>query len=538
MNKTPLGIHISSLAYDYIYAYDKVSEFFNGDFRKIEAFQLQTEMAISRHLKREELAEILSKQNREYGCGSHTCENIDRLVQDQACAVVTGQQVGLFSGPLYTIYKSLTAIKLAEYLNQTCRGRYVPVFWMASDDHDVAEIDHINVLNKDNRIEKIQFRTPSSNLKIPASKLLLTSEITDCIRLLEDLTHDSEFKPEILSHLRGAYKADQSFVVAFAEWMTRLFKSTGLIFMDASHPDLKELGKNVFSREIAENSPSTERALETSNKLELSGYHVQVHLKEGMLNQFFTEKERQAIQSNGDDFFVKGAEKTFKKSELLALLDRKPEIFSPNVLLRPIYQDALLPTVAYIGGPGEIAYFAQMKGVYEGFGLPMPVIYPRKTVTVIEKNVNTLLERYDLEFQDIWQDADRKIKEVSKKQIPVSIEEVFRSVSSHLGQEFQAIKQEIMAIDPTLEKSADLALRKMKFQLKFLEEKVLRAANKRSESVTQQLRKARNSLYPTDRLQERVFNIVPFLIKYGYGFLDKLYKSIDTENHDHQVIKL
>lgn len=538
MNNKPLRINTSPLANDYIYAFDKVGEFFNGNFRNLAAFQQQTERVRSRDVDRESLVDVLMKQNRDYGCGSQTLKNIDRLTQDHACAVVTGQQVGLFSGPLYTIYKSLTAIKLAEHLNQNCRGSYVPVFWLASDDHDFAEIDHINLLNEDNQIEKIHYESPLSHLKIPASKLILTSEISNCIQRLHGLTRNSEFKPNILSHLSDAYQADLSFAEAFARWMTHLFKSYGLVFVDASHSDLKKLGKKVFAHEIAGYSPSTKQALETSDKLKQAGYHTQIQLHEGILNLFLAEKERKTIQSKGDDFFVKGTEQTYIKSELLALPDEKPEIFSPNVLLRPIYQDALLPTVAYIGGPGEIAYFAQMKGVYESFGLPMPVIYPRKTVTLIEKHVDNVLKKYDINVRDIWEDTDKKIQEISKKQIPVSIDEIFRAASSHLGQDLQSIKKEIMGFDPTLEKSVDLASRRMDQQMKFLEEKILRAAKKRNKTVTQQLQKAKNNLYPGNRLQERVLNIVPFLIKYDYVFLDKLYQAIDMENYDHQVIKL
>ena len=538
MNNKSLRINISPLANNYIYAYDKVGEFFNGDFRNLEAFQHQTKRVRSHDVDRESLADVLLKQNRDYGCGNETIKNIDKFAQDHACAVVTGQQVGLFSGPLYTIYKALTTIKLSEHLNQNFRESYVPVFWLASDDHDFAEIDHINLLNEDNQIEKIHYKSPLSHPKIPASKLILNSEISNCIQRLHDLTRNSEFKPNILSHLSDAYKADLSFAEAFARWMTHLFKSYGLVFVDASHPDLKKLGKKVFAHEIAEYSPSTKRALETSNKLRQADYHTQIQLNEGILNLFLVEQERQTIKLNDEDFFVKGAGQTYNKSELLALLDEKPENFSPNVLLRPIYQDALFPTVAYVGGPAEIAYFAQMKGVYESFGLPMPVIYPRKTVTVIEKKVNSILENFGADIQDIWKDVDGIIRESVKKQVPGSIDEVFRNASSHLGQEFQSIKQEVMAFDPALKKSVDLASKRMNRQMRFLEEKILRAAKKRNETITQQLQKAKNNLYPTNRLQERVFNIVPFLIKYGYAFLDKLYETIDLEDYDHQVVKL
>jgi bacillithiol biosynthesis cysteine-adding enzyme BshC len=529
---------ISPLVYDYFYGYHKVGEFYNGDFRDLAAFHHQTERAKSRHLQREQLAAILKEQNQNYGCGRQTLGNINRLIQDQACAVVTGQQVGLFSGPLYTIYKSLTAIKLAEYLNQKGNGCFVPIFWLASDDHDFAEINHIKLLNKDNQIEEVRYQSHSSSIKISASKILLTSEILNCIQHLKDLIQDSEFKQEIISHLSDAYKPGRSFSEAFATWMTQLFKPYGLIFIDAGHPGLKDLGKKVFYHEIAENSPSTKRAIETSRKLKQNKYQPQIQLHKGISNLFFAEQERQTIQLRDGDYCIKDTQLTYKRDELLALLEKKSYIFSPNVLLRPIYQDTLLPTVAYIGGSAEIAYFGQMKGVYESFGLPMPIIYPRKTITIIEKKVDQVLENYDLKIQDIWQNVDRIINEIIKKQIPESIDEVFRSASSHLEQDFQSIKGEIIAFEPTLEKSVDVTLGKIKQNFKFLEKKILQASKKRNTIVTQQLDKAKNNLYPTNRLQERVFNIAPFLIKYSYSFIDKLYEAIDINNHDHQIIKL
>lgn len=529
---------ISPLVIDYYYSYEKVDEFYNGNFRDLSSFQHQAEKVEARNLQRGKLTAILKEQNQDYGCGNQTLDNIDRLTQNQAYAVVTGQQAGLFSGPLYTIYKSLTAIKLAEHLNQNCQGCFVPIFWMASDDHDFTEINHIKLLDKNNRIEEIYCQSQASKNKIPASKILLAPEIFNCIRLLKDLTHDSEFKQDIILHLTEAYQPGRSFVEAFARWMTQMFKSYGLIFIDASHPGLKELGKKVFHQEITGNSPSTKRAIKTSNKLSKANYPLQINVREEILNMFFAEQERQTIQSKDESFSIKGRQHAYKSEELLAVLEEKPELFSPNVLLRPIYQDTLLPTVAYIGGPAEIAYFAQMKGIYESFGLPMPVIYPRKTITVLEKKVDKVLKSYNLKIQDIWRSIDKVINEITKKQIPESIDKSLNVVTSHLEEDFESLKKEMATFEPTLEDSVDAALGKINQRIKFLEKKVMQASKKRNDIVTQQLHKAKNNLYPSNRLQERVLNIGQFLIKYSYAFIDRLYKAIDINCYDHQVIKL
>jgi len=533
---TKLLPHLPPLIDDYFYEYGKVREFFNGDFRELDAFRCQTERVQSRHISREDLAAVLNEQNKSYGCGPQTLGHIEKIVRDQASAVVTGQQVGLFSGPLYTIYKALTAIKLSEQLNRCRLGCFVPIFWLASDDHDLAEIDHIALMNKNNRLEEVRCQMPSSEFKIPASNLILPSEIIDCIQQLKDLTLDSEFKAEIIDHLSEAYQPGRSFVEAFARWMTRLFKSHGLIFIDATHPRLKELGSGVFYQEIAEESPSTRQATATSGRLRQAGYDTQIPLHEGILNIFYTEQERHTIQWKEGTFAIKGTLLMSNKEELLTLAREKPFLFSPNVLLRPIYQDALLPTVAYIGGQAEIAYFAQMKGVYERFRLPMPVIYPRKNVTIVEKKVDHVLRKYNLRIPDLWSNAAGLIGEITKKQIPDSVDQALRLVLDHLERDFESLKGEIMAFEPTLKDSIDLAKGKMNQQLKFMEKKILQAATRRNETAIQQLHKAINNLYPNQHLQERVFNIVPYLIKYGYAFMDKLDPAIDIDEHDHQIL--
>ncbi|HSA94775.1 MAG TPA: bacillithiol biosynthesis BshC, partial [Acidobacteriota bacterium] len=248
-------VHLPRLAEDYIYDFGKVREFYDGDFRDPAAFERQTERARSRPVAREDLAAVLNEQNRSYGCGPETLGGIGELVRDKACAVVTGQQVGLFSGPLYTIYKALTAIKLAETLDRRGLGSFVPIFWLASDDHDLAEIDHIALMDKDNRLRQIRCPTLSRESKVPVSNISLPPDIGDCLEQLKALTLDTEFKAEVLGSLSEAYQPGRSYVNAFARWMTRLFKSRGLVLIDAADPRLKEMGRDVFSREIADESP-------------------------------------------------------------------------------------------------------------------------------------------------------------------------------------------------------------------------------------------------------------------------------------------
>ncbi len=530
--------HLPKLVEDYFYDFGKVEGFFNGDFRDAAAFDRQAERVLARRIPRDELAVVLAEQNRSYGCGPGTLARIDSLAREEACAVVTGQQVGLFSGPLYTIYKALTAIKLAESLNRRGPGRFVPVFWLASDDHDSAEIDHIVLLDKDNALQEIRCPMPAGQSKVPASKIVLTEDISDCLRRLSDSTLDSEFKAGVISGLAEDYRPGRTWAEAFARWLTRMFASRGLILIDAADPRLKKLGGPVFYREIAGESAATPPALAASRKLREAGYGEQIQLHEWILNIFYAERERRAVQWTGTVYEVKDSRETYSKADFLALAEEKPLLFSPNVLLRPIYQDALLPTVAYIGGPGEIAYFAQMKGVYEKFGLPMPVIYPRKGLTIVEKKVARILEKFDLDIPEFWGSTESLLRSAAESQIPESLGRALGLASSHVERDFEPLVREISAFEPTLKESAHLAQGKMIQQLKFLEKKILQAAKTRNDIAVQQLRKAGDHLYPGGHLQERVFNIVPYLLKYGPGFLDQLDQAIGIDETDHQVLTM
>jgi len=320
--------------------------------------------------------------------------------------------------------------------------------------------------------------------------------------------------------------------------MTRLFGSRGLVFIDASHPRLKALGAGVFEHEIAAESAATPPALAASQKLRDAGYEAQVPLHEGILNLFYAERERRSIQWDGRAFEIKDPRESRSKEDLLALAKAKPFLFSPNVLLRPIYQDTLLPTVAYVGGPGEIGYFAQTKGVYEAFGLPMPVVYPRNSATIVEKKIDRVLKKFGLTVPDFWGDAESLVGSMSERRIPESLDRALKLAASHTEQDFEPLVREIAAFEPTLKESAHLAQGKMKQQWLFLEKKILQAAKKQNEIAVRQIRKAADSLYPHGHLQERVFTIVPYLLKYGPAFVDTLDAAIDLDTLDNQILTI
>lgn len=529
---------VSKLVSDYFEDFERVSEFFGADYRQHDDFHDRTDAVKSRDVPLAKLVPLLKEQNQRYGCGSGTLQNIDLLLENRACAVVTGQQTGLFGGPLFTLYKAFTTIKLADRLNRTCSGCFVPVFWLASDDHDFREANHIHILDKGNQPLRISYDGHPLDAKIPMSEITISEEIQQTFEQLDENTHPSDFKQNILNHLREAYAPGTIFSEAFGKWLTTLLKSFGLILIDASDARMKALGAEVFRKEIAEKSPSTTAALAASEKLQQQDYHVQVELNEGLLNLFYVDGERNSVEIGDGKYRVKNTGQSFEQRELEKELKENPERFSPNVLLRPLYQDALLPTISYIAGPGEIAYYAQMKAIYERFELPMPIIYPRKSITLLEGKIEKVLDNYELSVPDFWGDIEDLINRVARAQLPETIEQRIESATQAIDEHLQDLEKVVTEFEPTLVNAVENMKGKISGQVQGLEKKILQAYKKRNDVIRQQLYKAGNSLYPDHQLQERVLNITPYLFKYGFDFIEHLYEAVDISNFDHQIVRL
>lgn len=537
---TPMGQMpgIPNLVADYLDNHPLVADFYNGDFRDSGTFVKRSEDVRARALPLEEVTAVLRAQNQRYGCGSHTLDNLDLLKSGRACAVVTGQQAGLFSGPLYTLYKALTTIKLAARLNRTCDGCYVPVFWLASDDHDFREVNHIRFVDRSNELRSLEYTGHPADARVPMHRVRLNGQISELLHALDESTHPSDFKQNVLRRLSEAYRPERSFSDAFGAWLMALCKAFGVILIDASDRRLKALGGSVFGKEIAEGSPSTQRALMASTELEKRGYPVQVPLHEGLLNLFFVEQERLTLKTRDSGFRIRGTDRVLRAAELQALLKERPEVFSPNVLLRPIYQDVLLPTVAYVAGPSEISYYAQMKGIYEAFDLPMPIIYPRKSLTLLEGKIEKVLDKYDLSVPDFWGDVEGLITQIVRSQLPESLEKRIENAGLCVGKNLQTLQEVVGEFDPTLTDTVEKTKNKMLQQMESLEKKILQAYKKQDDVIGQQIRKAGRHLYPDHALQERVLNVVPFLFKYDFELIERLYEALDIAHFDHQIVRL
>jgi bacillithiol biosynthesis cysteine-adding enzyme BshC len=522
--------HSTRLFLDYLYHFDNVRRFFphapfSRDWLKDEVSRLHYDAA-----RRERVAAILERQNRAWGASQETLDNIVRF-RAGASAVVTGQQVALFGGPLFSIYKALTAIKLATeftHAGQDC----VPVFWLATEDHDLAEVNHVALLGADGSLASFatEARGPED---APMSAVRFGPEIEaraeEAARLLSD--------PEAAGFLRESYRAGETLGGAFARLFSRLFRHSGVILIDASDPELHEIAESVYRASVVAASDLDQALLERSRELEAAGYHAQVKVTPSS-TLLFSMKDggRVPVHRANGDFTIAGEK--LGQQELLRRIAERPEEFSANVLLRPVVEDYLLPTVAYVGGPAEVAYFAQAAVVYEELLGRVTPILPRLSATLVEPRIQRLLERYGLSPAETFIDPEHLQVLIAERALPGDINASFDAATQQLAGSLATIRASLERLDPTLVEAAERAASKIHYQLDRLRERAARAQLRRSEETAAHAASLSNSLFPHKEPQERVIGAMSFLGRYGTQLLLTLYDAAKTGCPDHQVVYL
>ncbi len=532
------GSAFSSLFLDYVSDFGKVKKYFSGNFRDANDWKATLDLVSKRSLSRSEVARILTTQNRDFHCGVKTLANIDALLNDNAVAVVTGQQVGLFTGPLYTIYKTITVLKLVDQLRELHpEYQFIPVFWLEGEDHDVEEVDSGSLVNKSNDLFKLKYPVaePGENVG-PIGQLQFTDSIADVFREAEEGLTESEFKGKVLELFRVAYQPGMTFNRAFVHLMNDLLEDSGLVFLDPHDPEFKKLLAPVFRTEL-EQTPKLCRLIIDQSAAVEKQYHAQVKPRPVNLF-FFHNKGRYLIEPKGEGFGLKGTRKQFTRDELLGLVQDRPELFSPNVVLRPICQDVLLPTVAYVGGPGEISYFAQLKPLYAEFSIPEPIIYPRASISLVEEKVEKVLSRYNLELTEFFRDAEFVKEKVAEQVSDVKLEELFGGTDAAVHEALQSLGRGLSKIDKTLLGALETGTKKIDFQIETLRNKAIAAQKRQSEAALRQIEKASYHVFPYSNFQERELNILHFLNKYGLEFLRWLRGEMVIDKFKHQIIRL
>ncbi len=530
----------SRLFIDYVNDFPRVQSYFNGNFRDDDDWRAVLKQVSGRGLDRSNLVQILSTQNRSFHCGVKTLANIDLFLNDNTVAVVTGQQVGLFTGPLYTIYKTLTALKLSEQLAKRFpEYNVVPVFWLEGEDHDYDEVSSINLINASNDLVKLEYLIggdPEKKNIGAVGKIEFNDSIDAFFTLAEQTLVQTEFKPKVLELVKNAYQKGMTFNKAFVHMMTVLLEDSGLVFFDPNDADAKKLAAPVFEKELNDSSKTCQLVVDQSAALE-KNYHAQV--KPRPINLFlFHGGGRYPIEPHPDGFALKGTRAHFTKEQIQELLKTSPELFSPNVVLRPLCQDTILPTAAYVAGPSEVAYFAQFKPLYKEFNIPEPIIYPRASATVVEERVEKVLTRFALQPTQFFQDVEFIKQKIAVQVSDFKAEELFANTYGSVEESLNSLRSGMQTIDPTLGGALDGALGRIKSTLDVLKDKTIAAQKRQHEVYLRQIDKVALNLFPNSNFQERELNILYFLNKYGLEFVRWLNGELQIDKFKHQIVKI
>ncbi len=535
-----VGNAFSSLFVDYVNDFGNVQQFYGGDFRDEAHWKSLLKKVSERSIDRSSLVQILGDQNRNFHCGVRTLANIDALLNDNTVAIVTGQQVGLFTGPLYTIFKTLTTLKLVESLAERHPDyNFVPVFWLEGEDHDYEEVNSIKILSAANDVQEFrhELKRPADDQNLGAvGKIEFDETIESIFVNLDQSLIQTEFKPKVLELFRMAYQKGMTFNRAFAHLMNVLLENSGLIFLDPNDKDVKKLLAPIFQRELAETPKFCKLVIDQSAELEKQ-YHAQVKPKS--LNLFFFHHGgRYLLESRPDGYSLKGTRQHLTREFVTDAARNTPELFSSNVVLRPICQDWLLPTIAYVAGPSEVAYFGQLKTLYAAAEIPMPIIYPRASATIIEEKADRVLERFSVSVLDLFRDVEMVREKVAADVSEVNLEEVFGGTSLSMHEALEGISSVLQRIDPTLLGALENVSKKTAANLDGLKERAVAAQMRQHEVSLRQIDKVTNLVFPQSNFQERELNVLYFLNKYGLEFLRWLYGELKIDYFKHQMIKL
>jgi bacillithiol biosynthesis cysteine-adding enzyme BshC len=459
--------------------------------------------------RREQVTAILERQNRSWNASEKTLANLDRL-RKGAAAIVTGQQVGLFGGPTFSLYKALSAVKLAS--EATAAGvDAVPVFWLATYDHDL--------------VSSVRFGDEINPVVERAASLLGDTEATQI--------------------LRDSYRPGETLGSAFARLYARIFADWGVILLDPSDPEFARVAQPIYRAAIEHAGELATRLLDRGKELEAAGYHQQVKVTESSVLLFTTRQGARtpiSRRTSGDatEFVIDGeaAAEKLSQSQLLAELDSHPERFSPNVLLRPIMQDFLLPTLAYTGGAAEAAYFAQAGVVYDALLGRVTPILPRFSATIVEPKAQRLLEKHELTITDVFEGPEALRQQIAAKQLPRDLQAAFQAAKKAFEENFSVVKSELEKLDKTLVDAAETCHSKMQHQLEKLYAQAARAEALKGELVSRHAEGLSQALYPNKVLQERSIGGIYFLARYGNELLHQLFDTINSSCHDHQIVEL
>jgi bacillithiol biosynthesis cysteine-adding enzyme BshC len=503
---------------DFLYDFDKVSRFYHKHFSDSADWHKAAKEIEYPDERRRRLVEALWEQNGD-------SPSLTKLGRPGTVAVVTGQQVGLFGGPAYSLFKALTAVKLAGQLEELGIPA-VPIFWLATEDHDLAEVDHAWIFNEHASIKKISLSTTATTGGPVGDVKLNGIPWADLRRALGELP----FANEIVAQLEASYCPGATMGSAFQTFFRGLVKDLGLLFVDPLVPANRAITAPFLASAVQHIDQVVPALRRRDEDLAGAGYHAQVHVEQDTSLLFLIQDgKRIALRYKDGRFAAK--DHSYSADELR----EKSLQLSPNALLRPVMQDYLLPTIAYVGGPSEIAYMAQAEVLYRALLGRMPIIFPRNSYTLLDRKSAKLIQHYHLTPPQLLGPQELIESRIAANLVPTEMLEEFRTVRSAVDGALAKFQSHLTGFDPTLQNSAQKSATKMRYQLEKLSRKTAKEAMRRDAQATRSAAYLTNTVYPHRHLQERFYSIVPFLAKYGTGLPERLLNETQLVCPDHIV---
>ena len=471
-------------------------------------------------------ASILETFNNAYLDHDITQSQIEKVKKSDSLTVVTGQQLTLYGGPLYTIYKTITAILYSRRLEKQTDRPVVPVFWLADEDHDIDEVSTIHFPDS-YETKKIEYRHNSYSDAPPASQIYLGDALDDVWNQLNEHLDETDFTGSLMENIEAFYQSDKTFGESFGQLLMSCFQTHGLLLAGSIEPAVKAHTKHLMQFAVESQEKITKALDDTTYALKEAGYHDQVQVQSS--NLFFLNDESQRVKIQFVDGVWSIPGKKWTQKELLDDIDAHPEHFSPNVFLRPVLQDFILPVAAYVGGPGEIAYYAQMKEFYNCFGYKMPTILPRFSLSIFESSIDRIIEKLPFKWQDYRNRIEDLEKEFVKKTESVNIEKLFGIWRSQIDELSRAKRDEIGEIDPSLKGSVGKAKAAYFSELDKLKGKVYRSVKDQENVQLDRIKRIKNNIFPNGNLQEREIAFIYYMNKYGLDLWDRLLAELEDE---------
>ncbi len=465
--------------------------------------------------KREILVKELLLQNSHLSLSSSTKANIHALGKSNTLTITTGHQLNLFTGPLYFFYKILDVIRAAKELNSTQEEwQFVPVFWMATEDHDFEEINHFHFQD-----EKIVWESTQKG----AVGRFSTKGLDEVALQVESILGNGQNATYLKKLFREAYTKHDTLTKATRFLVNELFGDLGLVIIDGDSRELKRFFIPVIKSEL-EQQKSHLKISETTRSLVQVGYHEQVHPRQ--INLFYlTDDNRLRIEQNGDEYILVDGDKNFTKESILKEVEQSPERFSPNALLRPVYQEIILPNVAYIGGGGELAYWLQLKDYYNAIKVPFPALVLRTSMLLVNEKQSRKLTKLEAPIDILFLKAPELEAYWAEKlsEFPIN----FAKQKEHLEKQFSDLYTLAEKTDKSFIGAVAAQERKQIKGLEHLEKRLLKAQKKKYASEIERLTEIQDELFPKENLQERISNFSAFYLAYG----DKLQQNISKETN-------